>query len=347
MRVVVTGGAGFIGSHIADRLLERGDEVFCIDIFNNYYDWATGHVPKFSEGDTACGIGPYAMRKDKNIKEALNCARYTLVRDVSHGGKLVNIRDYISLSAAFPDNIDALVHTAALAGVQPSKKLPKLYDENNVGGSENLLTIGYAKGVRNFVMASSSSVYGDNPHFPWREDMALSPQCTYAETKMKMEQKCAEFASGYPDARITMPRFFTVYGPRGRPDMAPYLFAKKMMDGTEIPMRGDGSTQRDYTYVDDIVRGVIACVDNPQRLEVINLGNNTPVTLTRFIQATADAVGVAPRIKQVPKEEGDVDITYADNSKAERLLGWKPTTSVEDGMKKFVAWYRAHELKKD
>ena len=313
---LVTGGAGFIGSTLASKLLELGNKVIVIDNFNDYYN------PEL---------------KENNITEFINNSNFKLYRG--------DIRDRNVIKEIFDDNnIDVIVHLAAMAGVRPSIENPLLYQEVNGIGTQNILEEAKLHNISNLVMASSSSVYGNCKEVPFREDMivdfAISP---YAATK-KANEVMAHVYHKLNNMNIIMLRFFTVYGPKQRPDLAINKFTRLMLNNEEIPMYGEGSTSRDYTYVDDIVDGIIKSCDyvenNKNVYEIINLGSNNPISLKEMINTIGKVLNIEPKIKELPMQPGDVDRTYADVSKAKRLLGYEPKTSFEEGIKKFVEWYK-------
>lgn len=340
MKVLVTGGAGFIGSNLCDVLLKRGHQVCIIDNLNDYYV-------------TECEDGArFKDRKRKNIEYALqnHYSRFIPIGNYDDGVPSLDITNANAIQEKFPVFVDVVVHLAARAGVRASIKEPGLYQDTNVRGTSNVIDAAVQNGVKRFVIASSSSVYGTNPSVPWREDLELeNTESPYAATKLEMEKTCAalkgRFRAKYPELRMTLLRFFTAYGPRGRPDMAPYKFVDGLHHGRKLTKFGDGSTERDYTYVDDIVSGIIKAIDNPFPFEIFNFGNNAPVTLNTFIEVAESTVGKKADIIQLPMQEGDVPKTYADISKAESMLGWKPTTSLEEGMKRFYEWYKANPEK--
>lgn len=316
MTYLITGGAGFIGSSLADNLLKEGNMVAVIDNFCDFYD------PSI---------------KEDNIKEALNNPNYKLYRG--------DIRDKDILDKIFSENkIDVVVHLAAMAGVRPSIENPVLYQEVNCMGTQNILEEMKKHHIDKLVMASSSSVYGNTKEVPFREDMivdfAISP---YAATK-KANEVMTHVYHKLEKFNVIMLRFFTVFGPRQRPDLAINKFTRLMLNDEEIPMFGDGSTSRDYTFIDDIVDGIKRSCDyvtnNSNVYEIINLGNSSPITLKEMINIIGEVVGVIPKIKELPMQPGDVDRTYADVSKAKRLLGYEPKTSFKDGIIKFVEWYK-------
>lgn len=317
MNILVTGGAGFIGSHVVDTLLERGDNVICVDNFNDYYN------PEF---------------KHENVRLAKLNPNYKLYE--------IDITNYLALKKIFmKNNVDKIIHLAARAGVRPSIQQPFLYEEVNIKGTLNLLELAKDFKIKNFVFSSSSSVYGNSTKVPFSEkdnvDFPISP---YAATKKSAELFCYNYHHLY-NIPITCIRPFTVYGPRGRPDMAPYKFTELISTGKPIDMFGDGSMKRDFTYVTDIVFGIIAALDKNLDFEIINLGNSNPVELRRFIQIIEEAVGKKAIINQKPVPPGDVKITYADVSKAKELLGYDPQVKIEEGMNNFVRWYKENRAK--
>ena len=315
---LITGGAGFIGSTLADELLKRKNKVLVIDNFCDFYD------PKL---------------KEENVKHNLENANYKLYR--------IDIRDYGDVQKVFNANkIDCVIHLAAMAGVRPSIDNPLYYQEVNCVGTQNILEAMKKANVTKLVMASSSSVYGNCDKVPFREDFivdyAISP---YAATKKANEVMTHVYHKLYK-FNVIMLRFFTVYGPRQRPDLAINKFTKLMLNNEEIPMFGDGSTSRDYTFVDDIVDGIIRSIDyvssNDDVYEIINLGNSSPVSLKEMIDEIGKVVHKTPIIKQLPMQPGDVNKTYADISKAQRMLGYNPKTSFHDGLEAFYKWYTQH-----
>jgi UDP-glucuronate 4-epimerase len=306
---LITGGAGFIGSHLTDKLLARGDQVVIIDNFNDYYN------PQI---------------KRNNIKHHLSNPSFHL-----YEGDI--------LDAAFVDEViekhqpQCVVHLAARAGVRPSLENPKLYYDVNVMGTLNVLEAMKKHEVPQLVFASSSSVYGNRAQGPFKEtdntDAQVSP---YGASKKTGELLCHTYAHLY-GIKTTCLRFFTVYGPRNRPDMACYLFTKAIMDEQPITMFGDGSTGRDYTFVDDTVSGIIAAIDTPLAYEIINLGNSSPVLLKDLIATIEKISGKKAAVTTKPQQPGDVQLTYADISKAKLVLGWEPKTSFEAGLKSLHA----------
>lgn len=312
----ITGGAGFIGSTLSEKLLEEGNKVVVIDNFCNFYN------PKI---------------KENNVKELLKNEKFKLYRE--------DIRDRQAVKKIFDENkIDVVMSLAAMAGVRPSIENPILYQEVNCLGTQNILEEMKSHNVKNGVFASSSSVYGNCKEVPFREDMivdfAISP---YAATKKANEVMTHVYHKLY-DINIIMLRFFTVYGPKQRPDLAINKFTRLMLEDKEIPMFGDGNTSRDYTYVDDIVNGIIkSCeytLNNKNVYEILNIGNSSPTSLKEMINTIAEVLNIEPKIKQLPMQPGDVNRTYADISKAKELIGYEPKTTFEEGIKKFVNWYK-------
>ena len=313
---LITGGAGFIGSSLADDLLEKNNRVVVIDNFCDFYD------PQI---------------KENNIKNALKNDNYKLYRG--------DIRDKELLNKIFSENnIDIVVHLAAMAGVRPSIENPVLYQEVNCLGTQNILECMKEKRIMNLVMASSSSVYGNSKTVPFKEtdivDFAISP---YAATKKANEVMTHVYHKLY-NMNVIMLRFFTVYGPRQRPDLAINKFTRLMLEGKKIPMFGDGSTSRDYTYIGDIVDGIEKsvnyCLNNSNVYEILNLGNSSPVSLKEMINIIGKCLNVVPDIEELPMQPGDVDRTFACIDKAKDMIGYNPQTPFEEGIKKFVKWYR-------
>lgn len=307
---LVTGGAGFIGSHLVDRLLAEGWWVTVVDNFDPFYDSAI---------------------KRRNVKTHLDYARYTLVE--------ADIRDLDCLRARLSGEYDVIVHLAAKAGVRPSLQRPLEYQDVNVRGTLNLLELAREWGVRQFVFASSSSVYGINPQVPWREDdSVLRPISPYAATKLAGELLGHVYSHVY-GVRFIALRFFTVYGPRQRPDLAIHKFARKILNGEPVPIYGNGSSRRDYTYIEDIIEGVRRAMDyTATPFEVINLGNCQTVSVLEMVRALEDALGVKAKLEWLPSQPGDVPQTWADIAKAERLLGFRPQTSFQEGIRLFARW---------
>ncbi|HOC73609.1 MAG TPA: GDP-mannose 4,6-dehydratase [Candidatus Hydrogenedentes bacterium] len=311
-RVLVTGAAGFIGSHLTDALLARGDEVLGLDEFNDYYDPAV---------------------KRGNLAGALAQPGFALVE--------ADICDEAALRAAFERfRPEVVVHLAARAGVRPSLQDPNLYHRVNVIGGQHILDACRDFGPSHLVFASSSSVYGGSTAVPFtEEDPVMRPISPYAATK-RMNELQAHVYSHLYGLHVTMLRFFTVYGPRQRPDMAIHKFTRNLLRGEPIPVFGDGSTRRDYTYIDDIVQGLLGCVDTPLRYEILNLGESRTTTLAELVEMVARHAGRPAVIDRRPVQPGDVEITYADISRARRLVGYAPRFDMDEGIRRFVAWYR-------
>ncbi|HUR38392.1 MAG TPA: NAD-dependent epimerase/dehydratase family protein [Planctomycetota bacterium] len=305
MKILLTGGAGFIGSHLLERLLERGDDVAVIDDFNDYYD------PRIKRANLPAG-GFRLHERD--------------------------LRDAAPIVAQ--EKPDLLVHLAARAGVRPSQLDPALYESVNVAGTLGLLEACRKSGVRRFVFASSSSVYGNAP-VPFREDNPdLQPISFYGATKLLGEHYVRIYAHLH-GIHATSLRFFTAYGPRQRPDMAIHAFTAAISRDREIPMFGDGTTERDYTYVSDIVQGVLAAIDHDEPYAVYNLGESRTIPLKRLIDLIGELVGKTPKIKAMPEQPGDVKRTCASIDQARARLGYDPKVPIETGLRDFVAWYKS------
>lgn len=315
MRVLVTGGAGFIGSHVSQRLLKENHEVTILDDLNDFYS---------------------PQRKKENLALAAEAGPVAFYQG--------DICDRDTVCRLFEERRpEAVIHLAARAGVRPSLEAPLLYERVNVHGTMVLLEAARQAGVRKFISASSSSIYGIANRVPFSEEDHLNlPVSPYAATKIAGEKICFTYSHLYGIKTICL-RFFTVYGPRQRPDLAIRKFTRLMLAGQQIPMFGDGNTGRDYTFVDDIVQGVVAAVGYDCSYEVFNLGNSSPVTLRTLIETLETVIGVKAEIESLPDQPGDVPITYADISKARRLLGYAPQTPFREGIAKFVDWYRSTE----
>jgi len=312
--ILITGGAGFIGSHLVDRLLSEGEwTVSVVDDFNDFYDPAI---------------------KRANVSRHQQNPNYQLFD--------ADIRDKPALKKIFDENNFAcIVHLAARAGVRPSLSQPSLYAETNIEGTLNLLELSREQSISQFVFGSSSSVYGINAKVPFSEDDPIrQPISPYAATKAAGELLCHTYSHLY-GLRCVCLRFFTVYGPRQRPDLAIHKFARLISQGKPIPVFGDGTTRRDYTFIDDILAGVEAAIDyEAGDYEVINLGESRTVELRELIALLEKELGTTAGIDRQPLQPGDVPQTFADITKARRLLGYNPQTPIEDGIKKFVEWFR-------
>ena len=313
MNFLVTGGVGFIGSHVCERLLEAGHAVCALDDLNDFYDPAI---------------------KQSTLRELQSRAQsFSFVHaDITNRGEV----DEIFRSMAF----DQIIHLAARAGVRPSLEQPALYQRVNVEGTVNVLEAARERGVKKITIASSSSVYGVNSKVPFSEaDPIFSAISPYAASKLGCEALGHVYHHVY-GMDVCMLRFFTVYGPRQRPDLAIHKFARLMQSGQPIPVFGDGNTSRDYTYVDDTVDGVIAATDKEFGYEIINLGESQTVELDRLIELIEQAMGVKAEINRQPAQPGDVPITFANIEKAQRLLGYNPQVKIEDGIPRFIEWFR-------
>jgi UDP-glucuronate 4-epimerase len=311
MKAVVTGAAGFIGSHLTERLLNDGWTVVGVDNFDEFYD------PRI---------------KHRNIAACLSHPRFTLVE--------ADIRDKAAMDRAIAGDIETIVHLAARAGVRPSIAEPVLYTDVNINGTVVLLEVARQRGIPKFIFASSSSVYGNNRKVPFSEgdnvDFPISP---YAATKRAGELICHAHHHLYGIA-INCLRFFTVYGPRQRPDLAIHKFARLIEEGKPVPVYGDGTMMRDFTYIDDIINGVVGAMDRCTGYEIYNLGESRPISVNDLIAELEISLGKKALKTHLPLQPGDVDRTFADVAKAERDLGYKPSTDIRTGIARFVAWLR-------
>lgn len=306
-KVLITGNAGFIGSNLTKKLLELNYQIAGIDNFNDYYN------PSI---------------KEKNIAE------FSKTNFTQYRADIVNREPIEAIFTKFQP--ETVIHLAARAGVRPSLLNPELYYQVNVIGTKNLLELSKKYAVKQFIFASSSSVYGNQTKIPFSEtDQLTKPVSPYATTKLEAERLCQEYK-----IPTTVLRFFTVYGPRGRPDMAPYLFTKAILNNQPITRFGDGSTSRDYTYIDDTVSGIISAIDRPLAFEIINLGNNQPVSLNQFITTIEELTGKKAIIEEKPRHPADVPQTFADIAKAKKLLYWQPKTDLKTGLSKFLEWFK-------
>ncbi len=310
--ILITGCAGFIGSHVAEKLLERGDKVIGIDEVNDYYDikQKTANLEVLNKFENF-QFHKFDLGDFKKVKEIFE--KY----EITHIG-----------------------HLAARAGVRPSIENPHIYEHSNIKASLNILDIAKDYNIENTVLTSSSSVYGNCKDIPFKEthnvDFPISP---YAASKKSMELLAYTYHHLHKMS-INIIRPFTIYGPRGRPDMAPFLFPMWIEKGQPIKKFGDGTTMRDYTYIDDFVKGFISAIDTKLGYEIFNLGNSTPISLNEFIETIENIVGKKAQINQLPMQPGDVEVTYADTSKAEKLLGYKPETKIEQGLTQFWNWHK-------
>ena len=314
MKTLVTGAAGFIGFHVARSLLERGQEVIGIDNLNPYYD---------------------VSLKRGRLELITSNPLFTFYH--------ADINNLATLETIFADHpIDRICNLAAQAGVRYSIQNPFVYEESNLKGFLNLLELARHYPVRNFVFASSSSVYGNNRKLPFSiEDNVDTPISLYAATK-KANELMAHAYSHLFDIPLTGLRYFTVYGPWGRPDMALFLFTEAIINGRPIEIYNFGKMKRDFTYIDDIVDGTIAALDNPFKYEIFNLGNSKTVELMKLIEIIEEELGIVAKKRFLPLQPGDVPETYADIDKTKRLLGFNPKTSIRPGIRRFLSWYRGY-----
>ena len=340
---LITGGAGFIGSTVAEKLLNNGDKVVVVDNFNDFYDYnrkirnileITNNFNKIDKFEN--------LLKDEKISkliEIVNSDRFTLI----YG----DIRDREAMDRVFAENsFDLVFNPAAMAGVRPSLLDPMLYEDVNVRGYMNLLELCKKYGVKKFVQASSSSVYGNNKEVPFKEtaivDFAISP---YAATKKSCEVMGHVYHNLYNIDMVQL-RFFTVYGPKQRPDLAIHKFTKMILEDKPIPFYGDGTTKRDYTYIDDIVDGILKSMsylfNNENVYEIFNLGESHVVSLKEMVETIENALGKKATLDIQPMQPGDIDKTYADISKAKAMIGYEPQTNFAEGIRKFVEWYKRY-----
>lgn len=312
MKILLTGGAGFIGSHLAEAILAVGHDLTVVDNFNDYYS------PRL---------------KEKNLEKVSSHPRFRLIRsDIREGDRVEEI---------FADSrFHTVIHLAARAGVRPSLEAPLLYQDVNIRGTLNLLEGARRNDVKKFIFASSSSVYGNCPRQPLSEsEPYLFPVSPYGLTKLSGEHLCRVYHRHYglPTAAL---RFFTVYGPRQRPDMAIHKFSRLITDGKSIPVYGDGTSRRDYTFIDDIISGIMAVLKAEFGFEIFNLGGGHSITLNELIELLSEQFSASPRIKRLPFQAGDVTSTLADVGKASSLLGYSPRFSVTAGIESFATWFR-------
>ncbi len=309
--ICITGGAGFIGSHVTERLLAEGHKISVIDNFNDFYDPSIKH---------------------NNIKHFLDNENFKLYES--------DIRNSTEIEKIFKENkFDELIHLAAMAGVRPSIEDPVLYNDINLIGTMHLLEACRKNNIRKLIFASSSSVYGNNKKVPFSEtDPVDNPISPYASTKKSGELMVYTYHHLY-NIKSACLRFFTVYGPKQRPEMAIHLFTDKIYNGEEIQMFGDGSSMRDYTFVDDIVDGILSCRIADYKYEVFNLGRSDTIKLSELIKKIENKLGIKAKIKRLELQPGDVDQTYADTSKAKKILQYNPKVSIDIGLDKFIDWY--------
>jgi UDP-glucuronate 4-epimerase len=313
MRILVTGGAGFIGSHLVDKLLATGSTVSILDDFNDFYD------PQIKRANVQAVAADVAIHR-------------------------VDLRDGAAVNSLFHrEKFDAIAHLAARAGVRPSIRQPQLYYDTNVSGTLHLLEAARLTGIERFVFASSSSVYGISKTVPFSESLHLTQTISpYAATKVAGESLCSTYSHLYK-MRVVALRFFTVYGARQRPDLAIHQFTKRIHAGEPIDQYGDGTTRRDYTYIDDTIQGVMAALKYEGPLfDLFNLGESETIQLKDLIVGIEEALGRKAKINLLPEQPGDMPVTCADISKARKLLGYNPTTPLSEGLPKFVDWYLRH-----
>jgi UDP-glucuronate 4-epimerase len=311
MKVLVTGAAGFIGSHLSERLLDDGWTVVGVDNFDDFYD------PQI---------------KRRNIKGCLKNRSFQLVE--------ADIRDIAAMDKVVTDDVEIVVHLAARAGVRPSIEQPVLYADVNVNGTAVLLQAAEKHKIEKFIFGSSSSVYGNNKKVPFSEDDNVDfPISPYAATKKAGELICHTYHHLY-GISITCLRFFTVYGPRQRPDLAIHKFARLIEQGSPIPIYGDGTMMRDFTYIDDIIDGTVAAMEKCTGFNIYNLGESRPVSVNDLVVEIEKALGKKAVKEYLPPQPGDVERTYADITKAARDLGYRPSTTIQVGLKKFATWLR-------
>ena len=312
--ILLTGGAGFVGFHVANELLKRGDKVIIIDNFNSYYD------PNLKKA------------RIKQLKHHKNLKVYK-----------ADISNYKVLSKIFQKHkFNKICHLAAQAGVRYSLKAPFRYHKYNSLGTLNLLELARKYKINDFVFASSSSVYGNNKTTPFKEiDNVDNPISLYAATKKSNELYAYAYHHLYK-INCTGLRFFTVYGPWGRPDMAYFEFTNKILKNQPIDVYNFGNLKRDFTYIGDIAPAIVKAIDNPFKYEIINLGNNKPVKLNQFIETIENELKIKAKKNFLPMQKGDVHLTYADITKAKRLLNYEPKTNIEQGIKKFITWYKQY-----
>jgi len=311
MKVLLTGAAGFIGSHLTERLLDDGYEVAGVDNFDNFYD-------------------PEVKRS--NIKKSLENSNFKLIE--------ADIRDAEAMDKGVWADIDIIVHLAARAGVRPSIEQPILYADVNINGTLVLLEAAKKHNVTKFIFGSSSSVYGNNEKVPFSEDDNVDyPISPYAATKKSCELICHTYHSLY-GIDMTCLRYFTVYGPRQRPDLAIHKFARLIEQDKPIPVFGDGSMMRDFTYIGDIIDGTVAAIEKCAGFNIYNLGESKPIVVNDLIEYLEDALGKKAKKQHLPPQPGDVERTFADITKAKASLGYNPSTSIKEGLGKFVNWLR-------
>ncbi len=315
MNILITGGAGFIGSHVCEKLIDLGQKVICMDDFNDFYN------PKI---------------KENNITSLVNNNNFELHRE--------DICNFSKIDEIFSHNkIDIVIHLAARAGVRPSINLPHLYEKTNILGTINILEACKKYKIKKLIFASSSSVYGGNKKVPFSEnDKVDTPISPYAATKRACELICYTYYHLY-DIAISCFRFFTVYGPRQRPEMAIHKFTRHILGEKVIEIFGDGTSSRDYTYIDDVISGIINSIDKVSGYEIINLGSSKPIKLLNLVNLIEKTTNKKAVLRYVDTQPGDVFTTYANIGKAKKMLKYNPKTSIKEGVNKFVKWYEKKE----
>jgi UDP-glucuronate 4-epimerase len=342
MNYLVTGGSGFIGSHLVEHLIKKGHSVINIDNFDDFYNYQIKIKNTLeSVGKSTDFIFTDKLSDIQKLQSQVNSEKYMLY--------FQDIRDFKGLEKIFESNkIDLIIHLAALAGVRPSIERPLEYQEVNIRGTQNLFEMCHKYNIKKFICASSSSVYGNNEKIPFSEtDNVDNPISPYASTK-----KCGEIISHYYHSLyhvdVIQLRFFTVYGPRQRPDLAIHKFTKLMTENEEIPYYGDGYTARDYTFIDDIIDGVVKSINylhqNENVYEIINLGESEVITLNEMITTLENTLNLKAKINQLPMQQGDVQRTNADITKAKKLFGYAPKTNFQNGIKTFMEWYLRNQI---
>lgn len=317
-KILITGGAGFIGSSLINKLIENPNlKITCLDNLDSFYN------PKVKKEN----INPFLKRPNFDFIKA-------------------DISNFHQLKLKLDKKFDLIIHLAAKVGVKPSLVNPKIYSEVNILGTQNLLEFAKEVECKQFIFASSSSVYGVNPNIPWREDdLALMPISPYGSSKISGELLGHVYSKLY-DMQFIGLRFFSVYGPRQRPDLVINKFTKLISEGKPIAIYGDGKTKRDYTFINDIVSGIIAAIDYfGSKYEIINLGNNEPVELLKLIQILEKILGKNAIVNKLSEQPGDVPITFADISKAKKILNYQPRTTLHDGLQKYVSWFKQQNEK--
>lgn len=336
---LVTGGAGFIGSHLVKKLLEQGNKVINVDNFNEYYNYTikVKNVLSSTGNNAPDNIDEIRVDELNVLKKTVDSENYTL--------EIVDITNMTILEEVFQRNkIDTVIHLAAMAGVRPSIENPMLYEKVNVRGTMNILELMKKYNIKKFICASSSSVYGNNEKVPFSEkdnvDRAISP---YAATKKSCEVIGHSYHHLY-NIDTVMLRFFTVYGPGQRPDLAIHKFTKLIYEGKEIPFFGDGDTQRDYTYIDDIIDGILKAAAYAEKntgvYEIFNLGESQTISLKEMVETIEKVTGKKAVLNKLPMQPGDVNRTFADIKKAKEMLGYDPKMQFENGIINFVEWYK-------